>query len=418
MSSEILIVNAQVWDGASERRFAGHVRVVANRIVQVARGERPPAGNARVIDAAGMTLMPGLVEGHCHLSFVNVATNAELGEIAPEEHTLRTAHNARVLLDHGFTSAFSAASAKPRLDVAVRDAINAGLIPGPRLRAAGPEITVSGGLGDERRLHLYRESFGLIGDGPVAIRQICRTLVREGVDTLKINISGDEFVANARAETTPLDDDELAEVVKVARRFGKMTAAHARSSASVMMAVKHGIDCIYHCDFADEAALDALESVRDRVFVGPAFGLVYNTVHRGEAVGMPRAVAEAMHLPRKFEACVATYQALRKRGLRVVVGGDYGFTVTPFGTNAQDIELFVRFFGYAPHEALHCATGVGAQLMGLGDELGAVREGFLADLLLVRGDVLADVALLQDTGRLAMIMKDGALHKLQPQTMT
>jgi imidazolonepropionase-like amidohydrolase len=418
MSNEILIVNAQIWEGASDRCFAGHVRVSGQRIEQVSRGERPAAGNARVIDAAGMTLMPGLVEGHCHLSFVNVATNAELGEIPPEEHTLRTAHNARVLLDHGFTSAFSAASAKPRLDVAVRDAINSGLIAGPRLRAASPEITVTGGLGDERRLHLYRESFGLIADGPAAIRQACRAMVREGVDTLKINISGDEFVANARAETTPLDDDELAEVVKVARRFGKMTAAHARSSASVMMAVKHGIDCIYHCDFADEAALDALEGVRDRIFVGPAFGLVYNTVQRGEAVGIPRAVVEAMHLPRKFDACVATYQELRKRGLRVVVGGDYGFTVTPFGSNAQDIDLFVRYFGYAPYEALRCATGIGAQLMGLGDKLGAVREGFLADLLLVRGDVLADVTLLQNTDRLAMIMKDGALHKLALRTET
>ena len=112
-----------------------------------------------MIDALGMTLMPGLVEGHAHLSFCGATKNTDLGDIPPEEHVIETLHNARKLLDAGFTSAYSAASAKLRLDVVVRNEVNSGRSPGPRIRAASPEITVTGGLGDENRQHLMRDSF-------------------------------------------------------------------------------------------------------------------------------------------------------------------------------------------------------------------------------------------------------------------
>jgi imidazolonepropionase-like amidohydrolase len=106
-----------------------------------------------------------------------------------------------------------------------------------------------------------------------------------------------------------------------------------------------------------------------------------------------------------------TYEKIRKRKIRVVIGGDYGFAWTPQGTNARDIEHFVKLFGYSPSEALQCATRIGAEIMGMGDELGLVREGYLADLLLVTADPLADVSVLQHAKNLAVIMKDGYLHK-------
>jgi len=412
MMTSILINNAKVWDADNAALFDGAVEIKENRISKVHRKSvDATTGRDDVLDAEGRTLMPGMVEGHCHPSFTNVNEPAELGRISPEEHMLLTARNLKLLLEHGFTSIFEAASAKPMLGVTARNAIDSGLIAGPRMRAGSPEVTTTAGLGDERSRHLHQESFGMIADGPDAMRVVARECVRDGVDILKINISGDEFVSHAKAEITPLDDDELAAFVKVAKTFNKTVAAHARSPESVKMAVRHGVDCIYHCDFADEEALDLLESVKDTCFVGPAFGLVHNCTKEGEVAGITPEVCEQLDLYRKFDACCASYHEIRKRGIRVVVGGDYGFAITPMGQNARDIEHFVKYFGYSTNEALRCATVVGAQLMGYGGELGEIKEGYLADLLLVDGDPLKDVAIMQKPSNFSMIMKDGIMYK-------
>ena len=127
----------------------------------------------------------------------------------------------------------------------------------------------------------------------------------------------------------------------------------------------------------------------------------------GDRVGMTREIAEKMGLPRKLEATCRTYNEMRKRGIRVVIGGDYGFKITPMGQNARDIGHFVKFFGYSPAEALRCATSVGGELMGLKGEPGVIRPGALADILLVEGNPLADPSVPVGPDRLAMIMKDG-----------
>lgn len=407
----ILIRNANIWDAEAGALYSGSVEIKGNRIAKIHRTDVAADTADNVIDAEGMTLMPGLVEGHCHPSFVGISTNAELGRISPEKHTLQTAANVKLLLEHGFTSIFEAASAKPMIGVTIRDAINDGLIVGPRMLAASPEVTATGGLGDERQRHIYEESFGMVADGVTGFRKVARECVRDGVDVMKINISGDEFVSHAGAEITTLEDDELDAFVRVAHAYGKIVAAHARSSLSVKMAVRNNVDCIYHCDFADEEALDLLESVKTTSFVGPAFGLVHNCTIEGDKYGFPRDVVEAMGLPRKFDACCETYHEIRKRGIRVVIGGDYGFSITPMGQNARDIEHFVKYFGYSTNEALRCATIVGQQLMGMEGELGEVKEGYLADLLLVDGDPLQDTAVLQHRENLRMIMKDGKIYK-------
>lgn len=407
----LLIRNANIWDADAGELFAGAVEIKGNRIDKIHRKDIEAADGADVLDAGGRTLMPGMVEGHCHPSFVGIDTNADLGEIGPEEHTLRTAANIKLLFEHGFTSIFEAASAKPMIGVVIRDAINSGMIVGPRMLAGSPECTTTGGLGDERKRHMYAESFGLVADGPYEMRRLARECVRDNVDIMKINISGDEFVSHAKAEITTLEEDELAAFVSVARNYGKKIACHARSSQSVKMAARHKIDCIYHCDFADEEALDMLEAIKDVSFVGPAFGLVYNCTVDGEANGFSKELAEEMDLFRKFDACCATYHEIRKRGIRVVVGGDYGFNITPMGQNARDIEHFVKYFGYSTNEALLCATKVGAELMGFAGEGGEVKEGYLADLLLVDGNPLEDVSILQHRENLAMIMKDGKIYK-------
>ncbi len=407
-----LFRNVTVWDGSGAAPFPGDVLVEGNRIRTVARktGEMPGDG-ALQIDGNGMTLMPGLVEGHAHLSFGGAQKNSDLGDIPPEEHTLLTMRNAKTLLDHGFTSAYSAASAKMRLDVVIRNEINAGRLPGPRLRAAGPELTVTAGLGDENRLHMLRDSFALVVDGPEEIAKAARICIREGADNIKINISGDDFVPAAKGGMTVMREVEVRSAVEIAHSFGKRVNSHSRSSNSVKRAVECGVDVIYHCESADTEALDLLEAARDRIFVGPAIGLIYNTLHEAEAFGITRQVAHDLGMHRVIDSSQRTYAEMRKRGIPVVIGGDYGFAWVPQGTNARDIAHFVNLFGYSPSEALQCATRVGGALMGLGQELGLVREGYLADLLLVAGDPLKDVTLLEHEKNLLVIMQEGRLYK-------
>ena len=409
----LLITNVMVWDAINDASYPGEVLIEGNRISDVAcaPGQISRDRVKETIDGQGQFLMPGMVEGHCHLSFVNPSRNQDLGEIPPEEHLLQTCRAATFLLDHGFTSAYSAASAKLRLDVVVRAEIENGYLAVPRYKAAGPEITTTGGLGDERKAHMHAESFGMIADGVDEIIRAVRLCCRENVDNIKFNVSGDEFVSHARAEIISMREEELKVGVEVAHDFGKRVACHSRAAESVKRAVRAGVDCIYHCDFADEEALDMLEAAKHRVIVGPAFGLVHNSVYEGDAVGLTKEVAERMGLPRKIEYTIATYKAMRKRGMRVVVGGDYGFTITPMGQNARDIGHFVKFFGYTPAEALKCATAVGGDLMGHKGELGVIKQGALADLLLVNGDPLKDQSVLVGPSHFSMIMKDGKMHR-------
>jgi imidazolonepropionase-like amidohydrolase len=413
MESEFVFTNAEVFDGSGRNPFRGTVHVRANRIVGVSDGSRQidHSPEAKVIDCGGGTLMPGLIEPHGHLSFTN-GRAVEFTFMPVEENMLATVRHAKLALDCGYTSVFSAASAKPRLDVVLKREIEAGRLPGPRLLANGPEITVTGGLGDSNLLHLpYHETptFCWVADGPDAIRRVCRLLAREGVDLLKLNLSGDLGTSAWSSELTPMSEAEVSAAMEVARARGLRVCAHCRSGDSVRMAVRHGIEVIYHANYCDEAALDALEAARDRVFVAPALGITYNLTQANGQWGVTPERAQAFE--RELAATVETVARMRARGVRVLPGGDYGFVYTPHGTYARDLWLFVKVLGYSPMETLVAATKQGGEIMGRPGELGVVREGALADLLLVDGDPLADIAILQDRAAIRMIMKDGQLHK-------
>ena len=411
-TSACLITNARILDGTGKAPFSGAVRVEVNRITEITPGATPPpARGASVIDAAGATLMPGLVESHAHLGFADMPSQ-ELTRLPPEEHMLLTVRNAKLMLDCGYTSAFSAAAPKPRLDVVLKREIEAGRVPGPRLLANGPEITVTGGLGDTNMLHLPHHetpTFCWVADGPDDIRRVCRLLAREGVDLLKLNLSGDAGTSSYPSDQTPMSDGEVAAAIEVAQAARLRVAAHCRSAESVLMALRHGVEVIYHANWADERALDALEAARDRIFVGPALGITYNL---SQAAGQWGVTAErAAGFERELAVSVDVIGRMRKRGIRVLPGGDYGFPYTPHGTYARDLWIFVKILGYSPMETIVAATRLGGEIMGRPGELGVIQPGALADLLLVDGDPLADIALLQDRDALRMIMKDGALHR-------
>lgn len=414
--SNTLFTQVQVLDATGAEPYPAQVLVQGNRIKQIARdGETIAAEDAEVIDGGGATLMPGLVECHAHPSFINSSSLEAIGQVPPEEHTLITMKHARIMLDQGFTSLNSAAAAKPRLDVVIRNAIEAGDIPGPRMLAASPELTVTGGLGDVSLPHCQRDSFAIICDGADQFRQVSREMCREGVDTLKINPSGDEFVPFARAHQTVMNEAETAAVCEVAQSRGKRVAAHARSAESVKMCVRNGVEIIYHATLCDEQALDMLESVKDTVFIGPTIGITIATCFEASDWGITEEVAANLGFRRELEVAVENMKALKQRGLRVMPGGDYGFAWNPIGANARDLEHFVNYLDFTPMEAIVSATRWGGEIMMMGQELGQVREGFLADLLMVDGDPLSDVSILQDQTRLLGIMKDGRFHKQPPK---
>jgi len=410
----VLFTNVRVLDGTGAMPWSGSVLVEGNRIRQVGRSVAPiSASGATVIDGAGATLMPGMCEAHTHFSWNDAATLSAIQKMPLEEHVLWCAKVARRYLEAGFTSCVGAACAKPRLDVVIRNAINAGQIPGPRYLAASQEITVPGGLGDETLPHLpFPEfSFGVNVNSADEMRKVTRMFLKYGCDSIKLNLSGDNFTPDSPADTTWMSDAEVAAAMDEVRVRGKRGTAHARSAASVKQALRHGIDVIYHASFTDEETLDMLEAAKDRIFVAPGIAILYAMLHEAEPFGVTNAMAVKMGYQIEWDAALESLKAMHRRGVRVLPGGDYGFAFTPHCQNARDLEFFVKYLGFTPAEAIRSATVYGGQIMMRGNELGQVKEGYLADLLLVDGDPLANLSILRDPSRLLAVMKDGQFAK-------
>lgn len=410
--AKTLFTNVRILDCTGAEPYSGDVLVDGARIATAERGEnRIPRDNCFVIDGNGATLMPGLIESHAHLSIDDVSDLAQVGTISPEETTLIAVRNARLYLDCGITSCISAASAKPRTDVVIRNAINKGEIPGPRLLAASPWLTVTGGLGDMRTLTSpHTTSMAITADGPEEFRRLTRELIREGVDIIKLVISGDTFVPHAPSHSTVMSEAEVAAAAEVVHAHGKRMSAHARSAGSVKLAVKYGVKVIYHANFADEEALDLLEANRDWVFVSPNIGFTATASYEGEKWFTEQQVQE-FGFREELAGAARGLKELKRRGIRILGGGDYGFFVTPHGDNARDLDHLIRYCEFTPMEALLSMTKHGGAAMDLPNELGQIQPGFFADLLLVAGDPLADPKVLLDRSKLLAVMKNGEFHR-------
>lgn len=432
----ITFTNVMILDATGQPPFPGEVVVQGERIREIRRADRggyargfsggayggagnggagvyrPTTGGGQRIDGGGATLMPGMIDAHLHLSWNNAPGIDPIQMMELEEHMLVTMEMAKLVFDSGITGGRGAAAAKPRLDVVAKRFINEGRFPGPRYLAAGPEITTVGGLGDAAPSHIPHEglNLGIVVSGPEEVRRVVRTLIKYGVDSIKLNLSGEE-ITGMKAEETPMAEEEVAMAVKEARCRNKVVAAHARSAGSVKQCVRHGIQNIYHASFADEEALDMLEAARDRHLVAPGLAWLINTARHAGEWGIKPGSRVSLLYERELEMAVDTLKKMHARGIRVCIGGDYGFAWTPQGTNAKDIETFVNLLGFSPMEAIQAATMHGGEIMNMESELGLVREGYLADLLLVDGDPLRDVRILQDRSRLLAIMKGGRFHK-------
>jgi imidazolonepropionase-like amidohydrolase len=403
----IVFTHVRIFDGSGAPPFAGEVRVEGNRIKALARnGDNVPRSDARVVDGHGGTLMPGLTEGHAHLTWPSsVEKFGPSMNLPPEELALTAARNARILLDHGFTSAYSAGALSRRLEVVLRDQIDSGGLPGPRLVPSSleREPPSDGTLLDPGRADEH-------GAGPENVRAFVKSCAAIGAQSVKFLLSGESALKPGASLQVLYTEDEVRAAGEQARESGVWLTGHAHALDAIKLGLRHGFRVLYHCTYADDEALDMLEARKHEIFVGPSIGIIQATLDakpppQFDMTHMKQDAAIVLELQR------ALVPKLKKRGVRLVPGGDYGFPFNPHGRNARDLELWVQHFGYTPAEVLHAATGLGGELMGRPDELGQVKEGYLADLLLVDGDPTQNVAMLQDKQKLRAIMKDGRFYK-------
>lgn len=413
MTDSILFTNVRIFDGTGANPFEGEVLVQNNRISKVSPASSPIEANGAIrIDGDGQFLMPGMTDAHTHFSWNDSPGLEPLQRMPVEEHMIWCVRVAKTYLDMGFTSCIGAAAAKPRLDVVLRNAVNAGEFPGPRYLAGSQEFTSTGGLGDFTPPHIDAPemNIGTICNGPEEVRKAVRQYVKYGVDHIKINLSG-EFIAGIDADQCPFDEEEIAMCVAEAKRYGLRVASHARSSESVKQCVRHGIELIFHASFADEEALDLLEANKDKHFVAPGLAWLFGTLYNASEYGVTTEIAEGMGYKRELDAALESLSEMHKRGIKILPGGDYGFAWTPHGTNAKDLQYFVKDVGMTTIDALVSATKLGGEIMMKPDELGLIKPDYLADMILVKGDPIDDIAVLQDPDRIWMVMKDGEMVK-------
>lgn len=407
MQAPILITNVRIFDGTGADPFPGRVLIEGDRIRTVARSDDFSVPGARVIDGNGGTLMPGLVESHAHLAFPSsVERIVSSFDMPPEESLLISVHNARVLLDHGFTSAYSAGTLGPRLDVVVRNEIEAGRIPGPRLRASAVEQFPPSMAS---YFHMPSE---LTQSGPDNIKAYIRHSTELGVDIVKFLLSGEDAVSPGSSKDVCYSEQEVMAMGEQARESGVWLSGHAHANESIRQGLRAGFRMLYHCTYADEETIDMIEAKRSEIFVGPTLGSLECLIASPPTEGKPDT-ANCNEIAIGLEKSCELMKEFKRRGIRLLPGGDYGFDFAPNGENAKDLDLFVRKIGFTESEALVAATRQGAELMDMAEDLGLIRESFLADLLIVDGDPTVDITLLQDSSRLKLIMQDGRTYKTE-----
>lgn len=380
-------------------------KIVAAGAAPVAT-EAPP--DAARIDAAGGTIMPGLVEAHFHPTYFNVAELADLDIKYPVEYiTILASCNARLALECGYTAARSGGSLH-NVDVWLKKAIEEDLVPGPRLAASGREICGAGGLMDWNPDHwqLGMEGLILLINGPEEGRKAVRKLVKDGVEWIKTYPTGDAAAPDAADHhTLCMTFDEMAAVVREAHNYKKKVTGHCRATEGITNALKAGFDCIEHGTFIDDEGLDLL--LKRGVPCVPALQFEWASIEYGPRFGMSQAVVDGHK--ETLEGGAESARRILRAGGCLGMGGDYGFAWNPHGDYAKELSFFVHYVGFTPMEAIVCGTRNGARIMGRESEFGTVEPGKLADLLVVDGDVLADIRILEDRSRLRAVMQGGVV---------
>ncbi len=409
----IFFRGVNLFDGEHKPQPNSTVVVQGKRICAVGKNGDSPKPTAKdvVYDLGGKSLMPGMIQCHYHVAYANVGDMNDIDmKHPPTELTLIAAKNAELLLSCGYTGA-AGAGTMHNIDVTLKKAINSGLIPGPRFLASGRDVVTTGDSVDCHPNFWKMQMDGLarICDGPDDFRKAVREEIKLGVDIIKLYPTGGHGLMWDEDVMT-MSQDEIDAATNAAHERGKKIRGHIISKKGILAALQAGMDVIDHADRMDDECIDGM--LRQGTFVTPSLYFPWKVVEEKRRTGSSGwGGVDAME--RNLEHSYKVLPKANEAGVKLLIGDDFGIASMPHGEYACELEAYVKGAGIPAIDVLRWATKNGAELLGMGDELGTIEPGKIADLLIVKGNPAKDITLLQDRKNLHAIMKDGEFFDCQ-----
>lgn len=365
------------------------------------------AGGAyRHIDLPGRSIMPGLIDGHTHISFGEARSEEELALYTPVEYrAIKAIWNARKVLQAGVTSAFDAATT---YNVAqnVRDAIDAGMFEGPRFAVSGRQLTTHQGLEDSfpNEMQFPPGQAGVLIKSRDQLIEEIRYQVKDRVDAIKISGSNDSLITPDSLDGAALTYDECKLIADETHRLGRICTIHARSRDSVLNAAKAGFDLIFHASYMDDEGIELC--LKNKIVITPTLTLLVNILDANQGKA---GVSVVDAFQREVDAAAVNLKRAYRAGVPLIAGSESGWSPVPYGHwHAREAQVFVDLLGLTPLEAIHSITLAATHVLKrFGDKVGKLEAGRYADILVVNGDPTADITILQKPSRFDHVFKGG-----------
>lgn len=407
MTKQTLIQGASIIDGTGAPPVSGSVLIEGEVIKTVTEGDDLPTHDpaAQVIPAHGMCVMPGLIDAHCHVTFDEPASNDELFMHRREGlAALIAARNVRKLLTAGVTS-FLDADCIFDVGIDLRDAIEAGIVEGPRMATGGNALlTAVGGTAGRFIPDAGRSGYAQVVRSKAELVNEVRRQIKYGVDWIKVHVTGLIPRRMRMGEVQVFTFEELKLICDTAHDLGTPVVGHCRNPQSIRDSANAGFDLILHATFMDEESFDAV--VENQVPIAPTFTFQANLADYGDKVGASPELRDIFR--KEIESSSAMLRRIYDAGVPLLCGTETGFSLTPYGDwHYREMQVFVEALGMTPLQAIQCATQAGAFTVGLEGQVGTVADGMLADLLLIDGDPASDVTVLGDRDRLKGVFLGG-----------